>query len=113
VLGPDVFVIEPLGFLIGQLHHLACSVSKSFVHVVSECFVSVASNHTFSVAAKLYASGQIWLYHFVAAAIAVMNMFAERQLGQSGMPLACHPFAIRCRPARNNRTNWPATSIEV
>jgi hypothetical protein len=81
--------------LIGQLHHLSSTVGKSFVHVVSECFVSVASNHTFSVAAKLYASGQIWLYHFVAAAIAVMNVLAECELGQSGMPLACHPLPAR------------------
>jgi hypothetical protein len=32
VLGADVFVVEPLGLLIGQLHHLAGAVGKSFVH---------------------------------------------------------------------------------
>ncbi len=32
VLGPDVFVIETLGLLIGQLHDFACPVRESFVH---------------------------------------------------------------------------------
>ena len=32
VLGADVFVIEPLGFLIGQLHYLAGAISESLVH---------------------------------------------------------------------------------
>ena len=32
VLGADVFVVEPLGLLVGQLHHLAGAVGKSFVH---------------------------------------------------------------------------------
>ncbi len=34
VLGADVFVIEPLGLLVCQLHHLAGAVSKSFVHSI-------------------------------------------------------------------------------
>ena len=33
VLGADIFVIEPLRFLVGQLHHLAGAVSKSLVHL--------------------------------------------------------------------------------
>ena len=33
VLGADVFVVEPLRLLIGQLHDLAGTVGKSFVHV--------------------------------------------------------------------------------
>ena len=32
VLGADVFVIEPLRFLIGELHHLAGSVRETFIH---------------------------------------------------------------------------------
>ncbi len=32
VLGADVFVVEPLGLLVGQLHHLAGPVGKAFVH---------------------------------------------------------------------------------
>ena len=32
VLGADVFVIEPLGLLIGQLHYLAGAISESLVH---------------------------------------------------------------------------------
>src|ERR1700733_8541009 len=32
MLGPDVFVVESLGLLIGQLHYLAGAVGKSFVH---------------------------------------------------------------------------------
>ena len=32
VLGADVFVVEALRLLIGQLHHLAGPVGKSFVH---------------------------------------------------------------------------------
>ena len=32
VLGADVFVVEALGLLIGQLHHLAGSIGESFVH---------------------------------------------------------------------------------
>ena len=34
VLGADVFVVEALGLLVGQLHHLAGPVGESFVHVV-------------------------------------------------------------------------------
>ena len=34
VLGADVFVVEALGFLVGQLHDFAGAVGKSFVHVV-------------------------------------------------------------------------------
>ena len=33
VLGADVFVVEALGLLIGQLHHLAGPIGESFVHV--------------------------------------------------------------------------------
>ena len=32
VLGADVFVVEPLRLLIGQLHDLAGAVGESFVH---------------------------------------------------------------------------------
>ena len=32
VLGADVFVVEALGLLIGQLHDLAGAIGKSFVH---------------------------------------------------------------------------------
>ena len=32
VLGADVFVVEPLGLLVGQLHDLAGAIGKSFVH---------------------------------------------------------------------------------
>ena len=32
VLGADVFVVEALGLLVGQLHHLAGTIGKSFVH---------------------------------------------------------------------------------
>jgi len=32
VLGPNIFVIETLGFLVGQLHDLPCPVRKPFVH---------------------------------------------------------------------------------
>ena len=32
VLGADVLVVEPLGFLVGQLHHFAGAVGKAFVH---------------------------------------------------------------------------------
>ncbi len=34
VLGADVFVVEALGLLIGQLHHFSGSIGKSFVHPV-------------------------------------------------------------------------------
>ena len=37
VLGADVFVVEALGLLIGQLHHLAGTVGKSFVHFHLRC----------------------------------------------------------------------------
>ena len=37
VLGADVFVVEALGLLIGQLHHLAGAVGKSFVHFRLRC----------------------------------------------------------------------------
>ena len=33
VLGSDVFVVEPLRFLVGELHYLAGTVGKSFVHI--------------------------------------------------------------------------------
>ena len=33
VLGADVFVVEPLGLLVGQLHDLAGAIGESFVHV--------------------------------------------------------------------------------
>ena len=33
VLGADVFVVEALRFLVGQLHDLAGTIGKSFVHV--------------------------------------------------------------------------------
>jgi hypothetical protein len=33
VLGTNVFVVEPLSFLVGQLHDFASAVSKSFVHL--------------------------------------------------------------------------------
>ena len=32
VLGADVFVVEPLGLLVGQLHHLAGTIGEAFVH---------------------------------------------------------------------------------
>ncbi len=32
VLGADVLVVEALGLLVGQLHHLASPVCKSFIH---------------------------------------------------------------------------------
>ena len=32
MFGANILVVESLGLLIGQLHHLAGSVSKSFVH---------------------------------------------------------------------------------
>ena len=32
MLGPDVFVVEALRLLVGQLHHLAGAVGKSLVH---------------------------------------------------------------------------------
>ena len=35
VLGADVFVVEPLGLLVGQLHDLAGAVGKSLVHLLS------------------------------------------------------------------------------
>ena len=35
VLGPDVLVVEALGFLVGQGHHFAGSICKSFKHVQS------------------------------------------------------------------------------
>ena len=38
VLGADVFVVEPLSLLVGQLHDLAGAVCKSFVHSI---FLSV------------------------------------------------------------------------
>ncbi len=31
MLGSDIFMIESLSFLVGQLHHLPCAVGKSFV----------------------------------------------------------------------------------
>ena len=34
VLGADVFVVEPLGFLVGQLHDFPGAVGKSLVHSV-------------------------------------------------------------------------------
>ena len=34
MLGADVFVIEALGLLVGQLHHFAGAVGKSFVHAI-------------------------------------------------------------------------------
>ena len=37
VLGADIFVIEPLGLLIGQLHDLPGAVGKSFVHETLRC----------------------------------------------------------------------------
>src|SRR5262249_49517295 len=33
VLGADVFVVEALGLLVGQLHHLAGAVGKAFIHL--------------------------------------------------------------------------------
>ena len=33
MFGPDVLVVEPLGFLVGQLHHLAGPIGESFVHL--------------------------------------------------------------------------------
>ena len=41
VLGADVFVVEPLGLLVGQLHDLPGAVGKSFVHVSVLSSVSV------------------------------------------------------------------------
>ena len=41
VLGADVFVVEPLGLLVGQLHDLAGTVGKSFVHDALRKSVSV------------------------------------------------------------------------
>ena len=35
VLGPDVFVIESLGLLVGECHDLAGAISKSFKHCSS------------------------------------------------------------------------------
>ena len=32
VLGADVFVVEPLGLLVGQLHDLSGAVGESLVH---------------------------------------------------------------------------------
>jgi hypothetical protein len=32
VLGPDVLVVEPLGFLVGQGHDLACAIGEAFEH---------------------------------------------------------------------------------
>src|SRR5262249_15052020 len=32
VLGADVLVVEALRLLIGQLHHLACPICKTFIH---------------------------------------------------------------------------------
>ena len=32
VLGADVFVVEPLGLLVGQLHHFASTVGETLVH---------------------------------------------------------------------------------
>ena len=32
VLGADVLVVEALGLLVGQLHHLAGPVGKAFIH---------------------------------------------------------------------------------
>ena len=34
VLGADVLVVEPLGLLVGQLHHLASTVGEAFIHAV-------------------------------------------------------------------------------
>ena len=34
VLGADVLVVEALGLLVGQLHHLASTVGESFIHAV-------------------------------------------------------------------------------
>ena len=35
VFRANVLVVESLGLLVGQLHHLACSISKSLVHFLS------------------------------------------------------------------------------
>ena len=37
VLGADVFVVEALRLLVGELHHLSGAVSKSFVHFRLRC----------------------------------------------------------------------------
>ena len=42
VLGADVFVVEPLGLLVGQLHDLAGAVGKSFVHETLRCSAALA-----------------------------------------------------------------------
>ena len=33
MLGADVFVVEPLGLLIGQGHDFSCSVGETFKHL--------------------------------------------------------------------------------
>ena len=38
VFGTDVLVVEPLRFLIRELHHFASAVSKSFVHFLPHSF---------------------------------------------------------------------------
>src|SRR5262249_49694765 len=42
MFGPDVFMVEALGLLIGQLHHLAGPIGKAFVHGTTLERVSMA-----------------------------------------------------------------------
>ena len=43
VLGADVLVVEPLGLLVGQLHHLACPIGETFVHLSLSVLVGMSS----------------------------------------------------------------------
>ncbi len=63
VLGADVFVVEALGLLVGQLHHLAGAVGESFVHCLLRCCQRAAwlDSRDVSAIPKSGDSGVLWL----------------------------------------------------
>ena len=34
MLGPHILMVESLGLLVGELHHLACTIGEAFIHAV-------------------------------------------------------------------------------
>jgi hypothetical protein len=50
VLGADVFVVEPLGLLVGQGHHLPRPIGEAFEHLCSDSSRRIIRSHATRVA---------------------------------------------------------------
>ena len=105
VLGADIFVIEPLGFLVGQLHDLpARSVNRSYMYILR----SIVASIVVTVVSSGCAAASLCV--FASAKTPVLVVSPTPICRRLQIAPACRVVRLLRRAVRCAATTWPTSA---